>query len=77
MLHFRNAGKRYLAPLVLLLLLATACNNKKNPKDPPPDKGDTVTAGQKSFSDTALVTVAALLPSADGNSLNVVFNEKA
>lgn len=77
MLHLRFAGKKCLAPLVLLLLLATACNNKKNPKDPPPDKGDTVTAGQKSFSDTALVTVAALLPSADGNSLNVVFNEKA
>lgn len=77
MLLLRKAGIRFLAPLSLLL--AIACTNNKKPAEPTDGKGTTgtTTAGQRPFSDTTLVTVAAVLPSTDGNSLDIVFNERA
>ncbi len=79
MLLLRKTGIRFLAPLTLLL--AIACTNNKKPAESGDKKGTTgtteTTSGQRPFSDTAIVTVAAVLPSTDGNSLDIVFNEKA
>jgi hypothetical protein len=62
-----------LATFSLLLFCFIACNNHK-PKDKGGDGG--IVKDSLSLSDTSIVTVAALLPSADGKTLDVIFNEK-
>jgi len=66
--------KTILATFSLLLFLIIACNNKHKQKEPDLTTG----TGKDStlISDTSIVSVAALLPSADGKSLDVLFNEK-
>lgn len=66
--------KTILATFSLLLFLLIACNNKHKQKEP----GGTTGTGKDStlISDTSIVTVAALLPSADGKTMDVLFNEK-
>jgi Glutaminase len=65
--------KTILATFSLILILFIACNNSKQ-KVP----GGTTGPGKDStsLSDTSVVTVAALLPSADGKTIKVLFNEK-
>ena len=62
-----------LATFSFLLFCFIACNNHK-----PKDKGgnDDIVKDNVSLNDTSIVTVAALLPSADGKTLDVIFNEK-
>jgi hypothetical protein len=57
----------------LLLFFLIACNNHK-PKDKNEDGG--VVKDSLALSDTSIVTVAAILPSADGKTLDIIFNEK-
>jgi Glutaminase len=66
--------KTILATFSLLLFLLIACNNNHKQKEP----GGTTGTGNDStlLSDTSIVTVAALLPSADGKTMKVLFNEK-
>ncbi len=70
--------KSILASLSLLLFILIACNNKK-PKESNGITDNTATGTGKDTtfrSDTSIVTVAALLPAADGRSIEVIFNEK-
>ena len=57
----------------LLLFFLIACNNHK-PKDKGGDGG--TVKDSLSMNDTSIVTVAALIPSTDGKTLDVIFNEK-
>lgn len=78
LLQTKHRGLLYKSVLVtfsLLLFVLIACNNKK-PKETTGGK-DTGTGKDSTLvSDTSIVTVAAMLPSADGRSVDVVFNEK-
>lgn len=66
--------KTILATFSLLFILLIACNNNHKQKETDGTNG----TGKDStlISDTSIVTVAALLPSADGKTMNVLFNEK-
>jgi hypothetical protein len=63
-----------LATFSLLLFFLIACDNKHKPKETGGNDG--TVKDSLSLSDTSIVTVAALLPSADGKTLDVIFNEK-
>jgi hypothetical protein len=67
-------SKPILAVFSLLLFVVVSCNNKPKQKEP----GGTTGRGKDStlISDTSIVTVAALQPSEDGKSMDVLFNEK-
>ncbi|MBP8244216.1 MAG: hypothetical protein KAX45_06740 [Chitinophagaceae bacterium] len=69
MLTLRFAGKKMMAPLALFFLATIHFSSHQNQGSGKPP--------QKSFNDTALVTVGAILPNADGRSLEVIFNERA
>jgi hypothetical protein len=62
-----------LAAFSFLLLLVIACNTKHKPKT---DGNDGTVKDSVSLNDTSIVTVAAMLPSADGKTVDIIFNEK-
>ncbi len=56
-----------LAPLALFFLATISFSGNPDPR----------ISEQRSFNDTAIVSVGAILPAADGRSLEIIFNEKA
>ena len=73
--HQTRFIKTLLATFSLLFLLVIACNNNPKPKKPDTN-GAIIKKDSTSFSDTSIVTVGALLPAADGKTIEIIFNEK-
>ena len=65
--------KTFLAIFSLLLIFFLACNNTHKQKEPGGNNG--TVKDSTLVSDTSIVTVGALLPSADGKTVDVIFNE--
>jgi hypothetical protein len=66
--------KTIFASFSLLFFLVVACNNNQKQSETGGNNGNG--KDSTSVSDTSIVTVAALLPSTDGKTMKVVFNEK-